>query len=415
MIEVAAGTREVRPAGGPRLAAELGGGPFVLALLAVHLYFVAYAMSIVGVPQSLAGRPDWLVGLVVGAMGISGMLTRPLVGIWVDGGNRRRWQRIGAVLTIVAFLGYATTSNPWVTIGFRFVHGIAMGLFTTAQLAIVSGMLTGRRRGLGMGLYQSANAISQMYGAPLMVALALGVSFSAGFGVAAIFAAAALGVAVLIPDHEGTRLSAAPARARVWITRPAVAPALVFLSMTTTVGAVQAFLPLFAIERNLGNVGLFYTVWGLALLISRALSGALSDRLGRTQVILPSLAMGAVSLLLITTAQTQTMLLAAAVLYGLSFAAVQVTTLALIIDRTPPEGRGGGAATYTMAWDVGAVLGGIVLGLVIEVTTYAIGFFICALLPLLGIALYLVMPPARPRPAIASMDAAAATAGDASG
>ncbi len=388
----------------------------MLALVAVHLYFVAYSMSIVGVPQSLAGEPDWLVGLVVGAMGISGMLTRPLVGVWVDGGNRRRWQRLGGVLTIVAYVGYAASPNPWVILFFRLVHGVAMGLFTTAQLAIVSGMLTERRRGLGMGLYQSANAISQIYGAPLMVALALGWSFSAAFGISAVFSAAAVLTAVFIPDVEGVRLAAAPARARVWVTKPAVAPALVFLSMTTTVGAVQAFLPLFAIERGLGNVGLFYTVWGLALLVSRALSGALSDRVGRTAVILPSLALGSLALFMITTSTSQAMLLSAAVVYGLSFAAVQVTALALIIDRTPPEGRGGGAATYTMAWDVGAVVGGILLGLVIDATSYALGFFICGLLPLAGMALYLVMPPAaavRPSAPRATAEATSVAAGDA--
>lgn len=376
------------------LSAELGGGPFVLALIAVHLYFVAYSMSIVGVPQSLQGQPDWVVGLVVGAMGVSGMITRPLVGVWVDGGNRRLWQRLGGALTIVAYVGYAASPNPWVILFFRLVHGVAMGLFTTAQLAIVSGMLTDRRRGLGMGLYQSANAISQMYGAPLMVALAFGWSFAAAFGVSALFSTAAVLTALLISDAEGARLAAAPARARVWITRPAVAPALVFLSMTTTVGAVQAFLPLFALERGLGNVGLFYTVWGVALLVSRALSGALSDRVGRSAVMIPSLALGALSQFMVTASTSQTMLLAAAVVYGLSFAAVQVTALALIVDRTPPEGRGGGAATYTMAWDVGAVVGGIALGFLIEATTYAMGFYICGLLPLAGMALYLVMPPA---------------------
>ncbi len=385
---------------------ELGGWPFVLALLAVHFYFVAYSMSVVGVPQSLEGQPDWLVGLVVGSMGISGMVTRPLVGVWVDGGNRRRWQRLGGVLTVVAYAGYALSPDPWVTIAFRLVHGVAMGLFTTAQLAIVSGMLTERRRGLGMGLYQSANAVSQMYGAPLMVALALGWSFPAAFSVGAVFSLLAVGTAVFIPDHEGARL-AAVTRARVWITRPAVAPALVFLTMTTTVGAIQAFLPLFASERGLGNVGLFYTVWGLALLVSRAFSGGLSDRVGRSQVILPSLALGSLALFMVTSAHSSTMLLAGAVVYGLSFAAVQVTALALIIDRTPPELRGGGAATYTMAWDVGAVLGGILLGVVIDATSYATGFAICAVMPLAGIALYLAMrrSAAPSRPALAAPSA----------
>lgn len=392
------------------LVEELGGAPFALALLAVHLYFVAYSMSVVGVPQSLEGRPDWLVGLVVGALGISGMVTRPLVGVWVDTGNRRRWQRLGAIVTVITFVGYALSPNPWVTIGFRFVHGIAMGLFTTAQLAIVSGMLTERRRGLGMGLYQSANAISQMYGAPLMVAIVASASFSAAFGTAAVFSAGALLTAALVRDVEGVALERGPRRPRTWISKPAVVPATVFLTMTTTVGAVQAFLPLFAGERNLGNVGLFYTVWGFSLLLSRALSGALSDRVGRGRVILPSLVLGSLSLFLLASAHSQLVLLASAVIYGLSFAAVQVTVLALIVDRTPPEGRGAGAATYTMAWDVGAVLGGILLGVVIDQTSYALGFVICAVLPLTGVALYVL---AANRGTTSSvMTEAAAAAGD---
>jgi predicted MFS family arabinose efflux permease len=67
-----------------------------------------------------------------------------------------------------------------------------------------------------------------------------------------------------------------------------------------------------------------------------------------------------------------------------------------------------------MAWDVGAVLGGIVLGLVIDATSYATGFFICGLLPFLGIALYLVMPRSRPAPGAPLIEASAVTAGDTS-
>lgn len=391
------------------LIAELGGLPYLFALISVHLFFAAYAMSIVAVPQSIADEPDWLVGLVVGALGIAGMVTRPLVGVWVDTGNRQRWMRLGAIGTAVAFVGYAFSPSPWVTIGFRFIHGIAMGLFTTALLAVVSGMLAERRRGLGMGVYQSVNAGAQMYAAPLAVGIAAAVSFEAAFLVGAAFAGGALlfGLTVKDPYAEVVGRARKPWRERSWISRPALVPALVFLSVTTTVGAVQAFLPLFAEERDLGNVGLFYTVWGLALLVFRAASGGLSDRFGRAQVVLPSLVLVAVSLFMLANAHSQAMLLATAVLYGSAFAAVQVTVVALVVDRAPVEGRGAGAATYTMAWDVGAVLGGIVLGLLIDRTSYALGFAICGFLPLLGIALYATRIGVRP-PAERSLDVLAA-------
>lgn len=370
---------------------DLGGLPYLLALVSVHLYFVSYAMSIVAVPLSMKGDPNWLVGLVVGAFGISGTLSRPLVGVGVDAGNRMTWVRVGAGLTAIAFAGYAFFPNPWLTIVFRLLHGVAMGLFTTAQLAVVAGLVSERRRGLGMGVYQSVNALSQLYGAPLAVALAAWVSFRFSFLVGAAFAAATLLVGLFMTDGRFVKTNLAPVawRKRAWISRPAVAPALVFLTMTTTIGAVQAFLPAFADERDLGNVGLFYSVYGLALLVSRALSGWLTDRLGRAKVVLPSLAFGSLSLFLIAAANSEAMLLSTAVLYGLAFAAVQVTAIALVVDRTPPDGRGAGVATYTMAWDIGAVAGGIGLGLIIDQTSYGAGFALCGLLPLAGIGLYL--------------------------
>ncbi|MDP6607119.1 MAG: hypothetical protein QF664_12805, partial [Dehalococcoidia bacterium] len=58
-------------------------------------------------------------------------------------------------------------------------------------------------------------------------------------------------------------------------------------------------------------------------------------------------------------------------------------------------------ATYTMAWDVGAVLGGVLLGVVIDATSYSTGFVICAAMPVAAIAFY-----------IARVHEAGASAGD---
>ena len=41
-------------------------------------------MSVITVPESLIGQQEWLIGLIVGIMGITGMLTRPIVGVLLD-------------------------------------------------------------------------------------------------------------------------------------------------------------------------------------------------------------------------------------------------------------------------------------------------------------------------------------------
>lgn len=377
--------------------------PYVLALLSVHFYFAAYFISIVAVPQSLAGRPDWLVGLVVGSLGISGMLTRPAAGVWVDSGSRQRWLRIGAAGTAIAFVGYALGPGPWAMLGLRLVHGVAMGLYTTALLAMVAGAVPASRRGLGVGVYQSANAAAQLYAAALAVSLAAATSFRVVFLVGAVACVIALALGALVSDVAAPSPAAArPWRERQWVSWTALTPALVFLTMTTTIGAVQAFLPLFVLERDLGNAGVFYTVYALALLPGRLLAGALSDRIGRARVMLPALVMGAVALMLLSVTHSQGMLMAVALLYGAGFASVQVTVVALVVDRTPPENLGAGMATYTMAWDVGAVLGGVVLGVVVEATSYAATFALCGVLPMAGVLLYAArLLPRRQRSAAA--------------
>jgi MFS family permease len=386
---------EAHGARGPQLRST----QFAAATLAIHFYFVSYGISIVNIPSSLSSEADWVVGIVVGGLGLAGTLTRPLAGVWVDSGARERWLRIGGVGTVVAFVGYGLSLDPWIMLGFRALHGVAMGLFTTALLAMVASHIPARRLGVGVGLYQSGNAVAQLYAAPLAVWIALQSSFELSFFFGALAAGVALVVGATVRDLDTPHPQpAVPWRRREWVSRAALAPAVVFLTMTTTVGAVVAFLPLFVEERDLGNAGLYYTVWGALLLASRFANGALGDGFGRSAVILPSLVGGAASLLLLASAESQAMLLVSAAIGGVALGGVQVSVTALIFDRAAPASRGAAMATYTMAWDVGAVIGGVLLGFVVDATSYAFGFLLMALLPLIGIGFYtltIVRPKAR--------------------
>ena len=376
-----------RPSPGPSLTSP----QFAIATLAIHLYFVSYGISIVNVPSSLSSEADWVVGIVVGGLGFAGMFTRPLVGVWVDSSSRERWLKVGGIATTVAFVGYGLSLDPWIMLVFRGIHGIAMGMFTTSLLAMVASHIPVERRGVGIGLYQSGNAIAQLYAAPLSVLIATRASFEWAFFAGAIAAGLAwlVGSAVrdLEPPRDGPRIAWGD---REWVSRHALIPAIVFCSMTTTVGAVTAFLPLFAEQRDLGNVGLYYTVWGAVLLGSRFLNGALADRFGRAKVVLPALGAGAVSLFLLASAESQAMLLVSAGISGLALGGVQVSIMALIVDRAPAAARGAAMATYTMAWDVGAVIGGVLLGFIVNETSYAFGFALMGFLPLIGIAIYVL-------------------------
>jgi MFS family permease len=390
---------------------------YVMAIAAIHFYFVSYVMSLVEVPTALADEPDWIVGLVVGAMGIAGMITRPLVGVLVDSGNRRRWVRLGATGTIIAFIGYSFDMSPAVYVAFRALHGLSMGFFTTGLLAIVTSVLPSARRGLGMGVYQSSNAAANVYAAVMAIWIIDRWEIEWAFLVSALAAVIALLFGSLARDAseiaagpsaatKATPRPASPAApgaatsssgdagpadapARLWISPTALLPAIVFLMITTPVGAMSAFLPLFAIERDLGNVGFFYSALAVSQLLARSTAGWLSDRFGRAAVVLPGLFTASAGLVLVAAAQSQSALLLAGAVFGLGVAATHTSLSALIVDRTPVRSMGSAMATYTMAWDVGQVFGSVILGVVAGQTSYGAVFAMTAVLPVVGVALFL--------------------------
>ena len=377
-------TRETKP--------SLWTRSYILAVIASHLYFFTYHASIVEVPASLTDQPPWIIGLVVGAMGMAGMIFRPLVGVWLDGGNRVRLARLGAIGTTIAFVGYALDLGPWAMLAFRLLHGMTMAMFTTALLAVVGASVPPASRGAGIGLYQTAGAVGQLYAAPIAIAVAVVAGMNITFLLTAGVVFVSLVTASMVRDTHAPAVVTTPLpwRQRAWVSKTAFLPALVFLCVTAPWGAVTTFLIEFADERALTNVGLFYTMVAATQVLSRASVGWLADRLAPALTVIPALLAATASLLLLSVTHSETMLLVAGLLFGLGLASTQTSMVALVVSRTAPAGLGSAMATYTIAWDAGLVLGGTLFGFVVNATSPATTFAIISLMPIAGAALFLL-------------------------
>jgi len=328
------------------------------------------------------------------------MIFRPLVGVWLDGGNRVRMAKLGAIGTTIAFIGYGLDLGPWPMLVFRLLHGLTMAMFTTALLAVVGASVPPERRGAGIGLYQTAGAVGQLYAAPIAIAIAVVAGMNITFLLTAGVVFVSLVAASMVRDTHAPAVVTTPVpwRQRAWVSKTAFLPALVFLSVTAPWGAVTTFLIEFADERALSNVGLFYTVVAVSQVGSRASVGWLADRLHPAMTVIPALLAATVALLLLSITHTETMLLIAGLLYGLGLASTQTSIVALVVGRTAPAGLGSAMATYSVAWDVGLVLGGTVFGFVVNATSPATTFAIMSVMPIAGAALFLlrvVREPAR--------------------
>ncbi len=370
---------------------------FLVVLACTHLSFASFFSTYTTLPLYLKDADKWQVGLVVGSLGLAGMFMRPLAGLWTDRYGRKRFMVIGAGVTALSLAAYALSDDPYLLLPLRMVNGVGMVLFVTAAFATVADIVPTDRRGVAFGYLAMMNSLPQVYAPWLGLAIARTWGFTPYFLTAAVVSGLAFLLSSRVGGGRGRARATEGFSAAALVSRSTLLPASLFLSLTVAFGAILAFLPLMAEDRDLGNPGLFFVLYGLVVVPLRPLVGALADRYGRAVVFVPGLVVAGLAMLLLAAASMQGMMLAAAVLFGLGFAGAHTALLALTVDRAGSEQRGVAMSTFGLAWDMGSGVGALTFGLIAAFASYGLVFAMAGALPLAASMLF-VAGSRLPRP-----------------
>ena len=389
--------------------------PFAILWLSTALFYLGFQLLLPVMPlyATQLGVREAHVGFIIGVFALAAMVPRPLAGDLADRIGRRPLVLLGTAIFALAPLGYALVTTVPGLLLLRLFHGTGMGFGPTAATVVATDLTTPERRGSAMGVYSLASAVGLALGPYLGGALVHRMSFTAIFLVATSIEAAAFLLAWTLPETRPapgvhhpvpaavvepplSRPHALGRFGRRWFSAAAVYPAGLVMALYVSYGGLSALLPLFVAQRQLGNPGLFFTVFALVSLAVRSPAGRLSDRLGRRAVIAPALAISSASLVVLGLAGTRATFLGAAVLYGVGFGAGQPALLAMTGDRVPPSERGRAMGTLYTAWEFGISGGAILLGLCAPRLGYTLTWWIAAMIAGVG-ALAALVPGIRAR------------------
>jgi MFS family permease len=179
-----------------------------------------------------------------------------------------------------------------------------------------------------------------------------------------------------------------------------VATGLNFCS-TLASPAVSAFLPLYAKEQDIGNIGFYYVLAGLTGIVIRPLLGQKSDAIGRGPSIAFGLGCQLLGLILIVTASSLPQILFGGIFMSLGSAMNGSATTALAMDLAAPESRGKSMATFSISFQMGAGLGAVLAGALADAVGFRGMYAGAIVITLLGIALLAASWKALPRPNVA--------------
>ncbi|MCZ7358132.1 MAG: MFS transporter [Candidatus Methanoperedens sp.] len=338
---------------------------FLLTSFSTVAIFTSFYFLLVTLPIYILqlGGTESQIGLIIGVFTISAVLLRPFMGREVDRRGRKNMLLAGSLVFLLSMLLYNYTTSVTALLLLRVFHGIGWGAATTAASTLIADIAPPSRRGEAMGIYGMSSNVAMAIGPALSFWLlyASGVpDFPRLFDVSALIALVSLLLVLPITEtgavHPKTSL----------FSKEALFPSALMFSVTLTYGSIVSFLSLLAQEKGMGNPGIFFTVFAVTLVLVRALAGKLSDSRGRKAVIVPGMLIITLGLFVLSIANSFSLFIAAAFLYGLGFGLVHPTIMALLVDRVSDRTRGAAMGTFTAAFDLGIGLGSIVLGVVLQ-------------------------------------------------
>lgn len=349
------------------------------------------------------------IGFAVGISTVTGIFFKLPAGAISDVIGRKRTMLMGLVVFAVMPFTYLLVTDYTILIVIRFVHGLATAIYGPVSMAVVADV-AGRKKGEMLSWFSSVTIIGNLLGAPLggfilhslpgAAEPTLG-DFQNAYLVSGFAGAMALllAVGILRGDGRSDAKSSLREAYRRFVSgiREVISDKRVVITsamegiQNMTVGALEAFLPIYAVTvagLNEFQAGLLWGVQVIATILSKPLMGRTSDRHGRKPLITLGILLCAVSFGLIPLLKDFYLLVGTAVVFGLGESFVTSSSAALVADVCKEKHFGTAMGTFGTIFDIGHASGPILAGFLIARVDFLYTFLIMGAFLILSIPVF---------------------------
>lgn len=337
---------------------------FILIVSINFLMYLGFQMLHPTLPvyvQKLGGS-DATAGLVLGVFALSAVITRIFAGQALDQYGRKIIFFTGILIIIITVFAYIWAPTVSLLLIIRVFHGLGWGIAGTATSTIATDLIPKTRFGEGTGYFNMTTTLTMALAPALGLYLVEFHSFQTMFLVSILLVSIAflLGFKVRFRPKPTEKLPFAP------LEKLAYHPSILIFFITMTYGAILAFLSLYAAEQGIKNIGPFFSVYALTLLLTRPLVGKMADRYGFTKMILPGMVFLSIALFLLFLAHSMSDFLWAAIFYGIGYGAILPCLQAMSVISVAPERRGAANGTFFTGFDLGISFGSVLWGTIAQ-------------------------------------------------
>ena len=325
----------------------------------------------------LLGADEVMIGILSGLYFGVAFAARPFSGPAIAKLNKKHIMLFAYMMGVLVNVGYAISSGIPVFMTARIMHGIEFAFVGSLNMTLASESLPAGRMGSGLGLFgiggATANAIAPSIGMALRSwgEQTFG-SLQMGYTVVYVVAAACMLVSiipcVMMPYVKPSR--EALSRLGAWykniFAKEAILPTAVITFMSVSVISYTIYMERFAEARGIGRIGLFFTVYAVALVTSRPICGRLLDKYGAARIFIPSALLFTLSFVIIGFGDSLAMVLVGAAVAAIGLGGSQPTIQTMCLLSVNPLRYGVASNTIYFGIDFGSFLGPVLAGIIIN-------------------------------------------------
>lgn len=346
--------------------------------LSFNMVYVMISNYAITIKASLA-----VAGLISGIFSIAALFVRPFAGMVTDLLNKRNLCIISNMIMGIAVVGYGFSDQITVLFFFRLLHGIAFGINSTTNIAMVTEFVPKERLGEGIGYFGIGQVIAQVIGPNLGLVIVDKMGFQPLFWSTASFSFLAMIMLLFFSYPKNMRSKNNSSRKLTlhsFVAKEVIVYSIVGGMFSFSNGIVNSFLVLLGKERQIDNIGIFFSMGAIVLFGVRVFIGRFVDKKGLTLIVNLSLLLTAISMVIIGVAPALSWLLVASALKALGQGTGQIslqTECAKVVD----SGRIGVAmSTFYIGADIGQGVGPIFGGEISDRYNYMVMYVTSAVL-----------------------------------
>jgi len=367
---------------------------FILVCFANFFIFLGFQMTLPTLPLFVKelGGSDQLIGIIIGIFTFSALIFRPYAGKALETKGRQFVYMIGLAIFVISVGSFAFIVSMALLVITRIVQGIGWGFSTTATSTIATDLVPPERRGEGLGYFGLSGNLALAFGPALGLTLVGVISFKSLFLICGGlgFVAFLLSTVIRYKKVEESAHQTVTVKFDIF-EKTAVQPSVLLFFITVTFGGIASFLPLYAAQKGIASIELYFLVYAIFLMVARTFAGKIYDKKGHLYVFLPGTVLIFVAMLLLSWLPSTLVMLIAAALYGLGFGSVQPALQAWAVDKSPDNRKGMANATFFSFFDLGVGLGAMVFGQLASLYGYHTIYLTSAGSVMLSMIVYIVL------------------------